>query len=150
MPASTDAQAAAVRRKALHRAIAAHDLEAMRTALHELYVDDASPLKAAGADVKRAEAYAPVVEAAVLSRVHAAGSALHREMMLNLKHTHAAFGLSADEHELVVAQIDGLDDDDADPHAVDWCAGTCLHGRVKPFRHAHLFTAAVPDADAPA
>ena len=62
---------------------------------------------------------------------------LCREMELNLQHTHAKFGITPNEYAILVAQLES-----ADLHSVDWCAGTCLHGRVKPWRHETLFASA--------
>jgi len=126
---------ASVRRKALHRAIANGDLEAMREAIHGLYVDEASPLLKG--EVRRIETYAPIVEAAIVARIYAPGTLVSREMDLNLLHTHAKFGVPTQDYEAIVAQLDQLDETDAS--TIDWCVGTCLHERVKPFRHKNLF-----------
>lgn len=128
---------ASAHRKALHKSIADRDLEAVRTALYKLYADDASPLKQQDM-VRKVEAFAPIVEGAIVARIHAPDTAIAQEMALNLQHTHASFGLPADDYEAITAQLAGLSEG-GDPHAIDWCAGTCLHGRVKPFRHERLF-----------
>ena len=131
---------AARRRKSLHRAIADRSIEAMRKALHDLYVDEASPLREMG-NIKRVETYAPVVEATILAHAHARQTALCHEMRLNLLHTHAKFGIAEEDYGVIEAQLDRLDDDHVDARDVDWCAGTCLHGKVKPWRHERLFDA---------
>lgn len=133
---------AAACRKEMHRAIAHRDLEAMRAAIHDLYVDDESPLREMG-DVRRMETYAPIVEAAIVARIHAPETLLCREMLLNLKHTHAKFGVPEEEYEAILAQLRRLDEG-VDAHDVDWCADTCLHTRVKPFRHERLFSREPP------
>ena len=61
----------------------------MRAAIHDLYVDDDSPLREMG-DVRRIETYAPIVEAAVVARIHAPQTPLCKEMLLNLRHMRAA------------------------------------------------------------
>jgi hypothetical protein len=139
---------AARRRKDLHRAIAQRDVQRMRRSIHELYVDEESPLRRLG-EVKRVETYAPLVEATILARAYARGTALDKEMRLNFRHTHASFGLSRDDHDRIVAQIEEMEDGGAggasdDPiggrQDAEWCDGTPLHGRVKPRRHVRLFT----------
>ena len=140
---------AAVRRRALHRAIAERDLEAMRRSIHELYVDEESPLRRLG-EVKRVATYAPLVEATILARAYAHGTALDKEMRLNFRHTHASFGLSRSDHDRIDAQIravvkaggeGGTDDALGGCADAEWCSGTPLHGRVKPRRHLRLFDA---------
>lgn len=126
---------AAVHRRALHRAVARGDLAAMRSALHELYVDEASPLRQMDKPLRRVETYAPIVEAAILARVLAPASAACAEMALNLEHTHVKFGLPPHDYAAIVAQLDRVEATGDDPHGVAWCAGTCLEGKVKPWRH---------------
>lgn len=128
----TSAQVAATCRKAIHRAIAQRDLEALRTAMLDLYVD--GPL---GGDVMNVETFAPIVEGAIMAQIHASGTPVCNEMRNNLKHTHSKFGLSSADYVVIISQLDALPDED--PHSVDWCAETALHGRVKPFRHEKLF-----------
>lgn len=122
-----------MRRVALHRAIVSKDLEAMRVAIHNLYVDESSPL----CEVRRIDTYAPIVEATILARIYAPALPVYREMKLNLLHTHAKFGLSTEDYEVIVAQIDQCDEHN--PHGIDWCVGTALHGRVNPFRYKKWF-----------
>lgn len=129
---------AAVLRKALHRSVARRDLEDLRKALHDLYANETSPLKQMG-DIKRVETYAPMVEAAILACVYAPETMLHKEMLLNLKHTHAKFHVPDDQYEKILTQLESLQMQGIDAHTVDWCADTCLHDIVKPFRHIQLF-----------
>lgn len=139
---------AATRRKTLHRAVARKDLQMLRKALHELYVDKESPLYEMG-EVKRVETYAPIVEAAIAARIYAPTTTVCREMMLNLEHTHEKFGIKEEDYDLILLQLEQLDEGGADPQSIDWCVGTCLHGRVKPFRHSRLFsseTASIPSS----
>lgn len=131
---------AARRRCELHKALAARDVERVRTALHDLYVDEATPLRIVG-ELKRPESFSGLVEGVVAAHVHLAApgdAALLEEMDLNLKHTHASFGLTPEEYGVVVAQIGSLAAG-ADPRRVDWCVGTRLHGLVKPFRHERVY-----------
>lgn len=132
------ARTAAERRKEVHRAIAQRDLVQMRQAIAALYIDEDSPLHGLG-ELQRVETYAPMVEAAIVARIHAGETELCRETALNLRHTHAAFQVPTEDYEAIEAQLAQLDAEDADAHAIDWCAGTCLHGKVKPFRHERLF-----------
>lgn len=140
---------AATHRRALHQAIARHDLEAMRQAIHDLYVDTESPLRQMSGELKRAETYAPLVEAVVLAHTYARETPLCQEMLLNLEHTHAKFGIPHEDYEAIVAQLETCEQLGAgqDAHHVDWCAGTCLHGKVKPWRHEKLFQTTPPEAD---
>ena len=124
-------------RRALHLAVARGDVQGMRAAMHDLYVHETSPLRRMDEAVKRVETYAPVVEAAILARALAPNTPLCRETALNLEHTHAKFGIPPGDYDTVVAQLD-----EPDPRSVDWCVGTCLHGRVKPWRHEAMFASA--------
>lgn len=139
MASQADRTAAAVRRKALHLAIAQRDVHAMRQAIHDLYVDEESPLRKAG-EVKRIETYAPMVEATILTHVFARDTPLCKEMALNFEHTHNTFGVSHADYQVVVGQLARIGEEDGlDAHDVDWCAGTALHNMVKPWRHESLF-----------
>ena len=130
---------ASAQRRALHQAISRADLDGMREAIHNLYVDADSPLKSVvGSDVKRIDTYAPLVEAVILARIYAAETPLWKEMQLNLRHTHKAFGVSEEDYLCISQQLDGFKSV-SDALNVDWCVNTCLHGRVKPFRHIKLF-----------
>ena len=129
-----DAQREATRRrKQMHQAIGRRDLQALREALGRLYDPEETPLGQLG-EVARVETFAPVVEGLVAAHIFARETSLCHEMALNLEHTHAAFGLPEADVEAIRRQLRSLDDG-ADARAIDWCAGTCLHGRVRPFRH---------------
>ena len=134
---------AATYRKSLHMAIARQDLDEMRSVIHQLYVAEESPLKAMG-EVKRMETYAPMIEAAIVARVYVPGTPVCKEMMLNFEHTHAKFGVATTDYESIMRQLEDVDAGGS-PQEVDWCAGTALHGRVKPFRHARLFSRSPQD-----
>lgn len=145
---------AAHKRMRMHKAVATCDLEALREAINELYDPQTSPL--AGAGMKSVRAYAPMIEAAILARIFAPGSAVQREMDLNLKHTRKSFGITDDEYASILDQLDTVagddsDDSDSEPEdavqckrssactSTDWCVGTSLHGKVKPARHLKFF-----------
>ena len=141
-------------RRAMHRAVLARDIDALREAMDALYIDESSPLKTRSAPLDRVATYAPIVEAAILARVVARGTDVDREAKLNFKHTHAGFGVTTAEYDAVLAQLRSLKGVAAEnvleaARAVDWCEGTELHGRVKPFRHVHGALRPPPSATPP-
>ena len=147
---------AAHKRMRMHKAVATCDLDALRAAINELYDPKTSPL--AGSGMKTVRAYAPMIEAAILARIFAPGSAVQKEMDLNLKHTRKSFGITDDEYASILDQLSTAtrpesdsDSSDADEGLVheqrtsvctstDWCIGTSMHGKVKPARHIKFFT----------
>lgn len=121
--------AADVRRR-VHLAAMRGDTEALRAALAELYDPQASPLRATG-DVNRPAAFAPMVEAfALVSR--GGDEALTDEMRLNVRHTYRSFGLTEDEHDAIVAEVEKRAHSPGDDGP--WCVDTCLAGTVRPDR----------------
>ena len=127
-------------RKALHASVASCDLQGMRKALHELYTDEQSPLEELGGST-RTDAFAPIVETALLASVYAPNTTVFKEAMLNMRHTYASFGVTSHDYEKIKLQISTCDQENM--HDIDWCVDTCLHGRVKPLRHAKLFQGVV-------
>lgn len=131
----------------MHRAVASHDIEALREAIGGMYDPADTPLVDT---VKQPASYAPLFEVAVLARVfYGEDDPIDHEMRLNLKHTHRAFGVGDDECERICSRIDAVGEA-ADPvlaaSTEDWGAGTCLRGLIKPLRHVDLFRAHLPRA----
>lgn len=133
--------AAAQKRLEMHRAVAAGDETQLRRAMNELYDLEASPLLPSG-DVKRAAAFAPIVEAWILASVF--DSALRNEMALNVLHTYKSFGLAEEDYERMYDELQLFMDKPTDLATKVWCAETPLEGLVKPARHLKLF---VPPSD---
>ena len=107
----------------------------MRSAIHNLYVDEASPLRQMESPLRSVETYAPIVEAAILAQALVPESEVCTEMALNLEHTHAKFGVPQSDYATIAAQLKDARTTGVDPRSVAWCAGTCLEGKVKPWRH---------------
>ena len=109
----------------------------------ELYDLDASPLLESG-EVKRAVAFAPMVEAWILATVF--DSKLRTEMELNVLHTYRSFGLAEADYERardeLLAYKDAAEPPYDDLASKKWCADTPLEGFVKPARHRKLFDGA--------
>jgi hypothetical protein len=127
---------AALLRRDMHAAIAEQNLERLRTALDSLYHASDSPLNKTG-ELKRPAAFAPVVEGLIAARRYANKTQVCKEMMLNFKHTHTTFKITNEEYETILCQLEKREAGEK----VDWCAGTALHGIVKPRRYIKTYRA---------
>lgn len=121
-------------RMRLHRAVADDDLHTLWDVLDQLYHDSASPLLTDGS-VAHTRGYAPVVECTIAARLLRPGTAVETEMALSFENTRAQFGVSDDDYEAILRQLDTLSDVESD----QWCRGTCMESLVKPGRFARFF-----------
>lgn len=95
-------------RKNIQKSAKNGDIESLRIFIHELYGND-SPFKNTE-HFMSAPTMLPLIEAAVLSKASTQNE-IHKEILLDIKHFHRAFGMDEEEYEEINNFLTNLDGD---------------------------------------